>query len=232
MDEWSLPEERPGHGRPRFGKHSRSLQQSLSGATVGCQRPGVWIRSQPVVEAHMTSEVGSRRDELLAIALEVLERDGVDNLSIGEIARQAGIKPPSLYKQFDGKADIQARLIEWGDALASEEFIVAIDSVGADATYRESIETVARAYRSFGLAHPQLYRLMMDHDALRTRLDPELENLNRARYDSIFRDALAARSFWAWAHGLLGLELARRYPADVDVDHLWSELVSTISRDA
>lgn len=180
----------------------------------------------------MTSEVGSRRDELLAIALEVLERDGLDNLSIGEIARQAGIKPPSLYKQFDGKADIQARLIQWGDAVAAEQFIQAIDAIGTDATYRESIATFARAYRAFGLEHPQLYRLMMDHDALRTRLSPELEELTRKRYDAIFRDALSARSFWAWAHGLLGLELAHRYPVDVDVDALWDELIDTISRDA
>jgi len=39
-------------------------------------------------------------------------------------------------------------------------------------------------------------------------------------------------SFWAWAHGLLILELAGRYEAEVDVDKLWAVLVDRIVAEA
>ena len=40
-------------------------------------------------------------DEILAIAVDVMTRDGVNGLSLSEVARRLGVKPPSLYKYFD-----------------------------------------------------------------------------------------------------------------------------------
>ena len=40
-------------------------------------------------------------DEILAIATEVMTEEGVNGLSLSEVARRLGIKPPSLYKYFD-----------------------------------------------------------------------------------------------------------------------------------
>jgi len=174
----------------------------------------------------------TRRDELLQIALGVLERDGSENFSVGEVARQAGIKTPSLYKQFAGKADIQARLIEHGHALAAEYFVRERGTLRPDASYRDRIENFATAYRGWGTAHPQLYRLMMDHDDLRANLTPGFEREKRLHYASLFPSAEIGRSFWAWAHGLLSLELARRLPADEaspPVDALWAMLVDVMS---
>ena len=174
----------------------------------------------------------TRRDELLLIALDVLERDGSENFSVGEIARQAGIKTPSLYKQFSGKADIQARLIEHGHTLAAAYFVQAIVALGPDASYREKIAGFAAAYRGWGMDHPQLYRLMMDHEDVRPNLTPGFEQEKRGQYAGLFPTADLGRSFWAWAHGLLSLELAHRMPYDDGIsaaDALWAKLVDVIS---
>lgn len=40
-------------------------------------------------------------DEILAIAEDVMNADGVNGLSLSEIARRLGVKPPSVYKYFD-----------------------------------------------------------------------------------------------------------------------------------
>ena len=169
-----------------------------------------------------------RRDELLAIALEILERDGLEAFSVGEIARAAGIKPPSLYKQFDGKADIEERLIELGFRLQGETTKRAIAALGATPTRRMVVEMLARAYRDFGLRHPQLYRLMHERP-LPAALPQEVYDARALDYRALFSDRTTSTSFWAWAHGLLILELAGRYGAEVDVEELWLVLVDRIA---
>jgi len=172
----------------------------------------------------------ARRDELLLIALDVLERDGSEFLSVGEIARQAGIKTPSLYKQFDGKADIQARLIDYGNNLAADAFVAALSAAAEDISYRDRLTIFAGTYRAFGLAHPQLYRLMLDHEVQRPRVNFGIEKAASDRYADIFPSRLIARTFWSWAHGLMSLELANRFPeGGPTVDELWAELVETVA---
>jgi AcrR family transcriptional regulator len=40
-------------------------------------------------------------EEILDIALEVMAEDGVNGLTLAEVARRLGVQPPSLYKYFD-----------------------------------------------------------------------------------------------------------------------------------
>src|SRR5579862_5874368 len=39
-------------------------------------------------------------EEILAIAREVMTEEGVNGLSLAEVARRLGVQPPSLYKYF------------------------------------------------------------------------------------------------------------------------------------
>src|ERR1700758_1698438 len=39
--------------------------------------------------------------EILAIAEDVMNTEGVNGLSLSEVARRLGVKPPSIYKYFD-----------------------------------------------------------------------------------------------------------------------------------
>ncbi|TQL48789.1 TetR family transcriptional regulator [Homoserinimonas aerilata] len=186
----------------------------------------------------------SRRDELVAVALEVLERDGASNLSIGEIARLASIKPPSLYKQFTSKADIEARLIEHGfwllaDALAGRAATPRLASMGsadraddfaddrADGSYRGRVSLFASRLRAFGHAHPQLYRLMFARPYPIDLIDADAEAAAVAQYRELVGDSQLDQGTWAWAHGLLSLELAGRLPQGHAGDALWQSLIDT-----
>lgn len=55
-------------------------------------------------------------DEILAIALELMEREGVAGLSLSDIARRLGIQPPSLYKYFSSRIAIYDALFQAGQA--------------------------------------------------------------------------------------------------------------------
>jgi len=53
-------------------------------------------------------------DEILRIARDVMTEDGVNALSLAEIARRLGVQPPSLYKYFDSLLDIYDALFQRG----------------------------------------------------------------------------------------------------------------------
>src|ERR1700730_9347908 len=69
-------------------------------------------------------------DEILRIATDVMTEDGVNALSIAEIARRLGVQPPSIYKYFDSLLAIYDALFRRGqtehlhlmrDAMATAE---------------------------------------------------------------------------------------------------------------
>jgi len=175
----------------------------------------------------MTGAHDTRRDELVGMAIAVLERDGLERFSIGEIAREAGIKPPSLYKQFRNKADIEAAMIELGFRTQAKVNRKAVAALGKAASKGQIAETLVRAYRDFGMQHPQLYRLMNDRP-LPATFPPEAMDAISVDYRKLFTEPLLATGFWAWAHGLLTLELANRYESQSDVEGLWKIMVDRL----
>ena len=59
-------------------------------------------------------------EEVLDVAVEVMADQGVAGLTLGEVARRMGIRPPSLYGYFDGKNALYDALFErgWRELLA------------------------------------------------------------------------------------------------------------------
>src|SRR6266851_4431968 len=53
-------------------------------------------------------------EEILAIAEQLMTEEGVNGLSLSEVARRLGVKPPSIYKYFDSLMCIYDALFEQG----------------------------------------------------------------------------------------------------------------------
>lgn len=53
-------------------------------------------------------------EEILGIALEVMAEEGVAGLSLSEVARRLGVRPPSLYKYFPSRHAVYDALFERG----------------------------------------------------------------------------------------------------------------------
>src|SRR5215211_3903784 len=53
-------------------------------------------------------------EQVLAVAVEVMAEQGVAGLTLGEVARRMGIRPPSLYVYFGGKNALYDALFERG----------------------------------------------------------------------------------------------------------------------
>jgi AcrR family transcriptional regulator len=53
-------------------------------------------------------------DEILDIAMDVMNEDGVNGLSLAEVARRLGVQPPSIYKYFPSLMAIYDELFRRG----------------------------------------------------------------------------------------------------------------------
>lgn len=157
-----------------------------------------------------------RAREIVAAARLILERSGPDALSMRAIAAELGIRAPSLYKHVADKETLEMALISEALAEIGDAFEAAVS--GTD----DPLAAVATAYRHWALAHPHLYRLMMDRPLPRERLAPGLEDRAGAPLVAATGgDADAARAAFAFAHGMVVLELNDRFPPDADLDAAW-----------
>ncbi|MEU0837731.1 helix-turn-helix domain-containing protein, partial [Streptomyces sp. NPDC005969] len=58
--------------------------------------------------------------EILDVAVEVMAEEGVAALSLAEVARRVGMRPPSLYQYFPSKMAVYDALFERGMRQAVE----------------------------------------------------------------------------------------------------------------
>jgi AcrR family transcriptional regulator len=66
--------------------------------------------------------------EILDIAVEVMGEEGVNGLSLSEVARRLGVQPPSLYKYFDSLLAVYDAIFERGMAEMVEVMHEAMDA--------------------------------------------------------------------------------------------------------
>ena len=84
-----------------------------------------------------------------------------------------------------------------------------------------AISALAAAYREFALAHPHLYRLMHNGPLPRQHLPAGVEDRTAAPVLRVAGSRARARALWAFAHGMVMLELDQRFPPDADLDAAW-----------
>ncbi|MFF0738915.1 TetR/AcrR family transcriptional regulator [Streptomyces sp. NPDC004111] len=162
--------------------------------------------------------MADRAQQIMSAARELLDAEGPDALSMRRIAERVGIRAPSLYKHFPDKAAVEAGLQVQGMTRLAEVMEAAEAEIGAD----PPLLVLARAYRRHALAGPHLYRITHSRPLARTALPEGLEDrsaLPLAR--AVHGDIDTARSFWAFAHGMVVLELDGRFPPGADLDAAW-----------
>jgi AcrR family transcriptional regulator len=149
---------------------------------------------------------------LIRAAGNILEKEGVEALSLREVARRAGVSHNAPYRHF---AEREALLA----ALAAEGFgmLALAQQAGAASG---GLRAMGEAYVQFALAHPQRFRLMFGgqisiarHARLREVATKTFEGLSGALAASVPEaqgtgdSSIAA---WALVHGLAQLLLGKR----------------------
>ena len=145
---------------------------------------------------------GELRPTLLGTAAKILEKEGLDAISLRDLARRAGVSHNAPYRHF---ADREALLA----ALAAEGFSLLVAELSAR-TWREQ----AMAYLRFALVRPERFRLMFSRAAPAT--------LRR-----IVEGDAVAQATWAMVHGLTVLILSGHF-AGRDPEALLREMLAAV----
>jgi AcrR family transcriptional regulator len=96
-------------------------------------------------------------EEILVIARKMMQTDGVGALSFNAIARQLGMRPPSLYTYFDSKNAIYDELFRRG----FEEFDRCMSSrpeIGG--AFAANMRSAMESYMRFAQENQDLYQIM------------------------------------------------------------------------
>jgi AcrR family transcriptional regulator len=159
----------------------------------------------------------ARVAQTVAAARRLLEDEGPAALTMRRLADALGIRAPSLYKHFANKAALESALIE--DALfdVGEVTHRAVHRTGTTGPVLGLLTT----YRGYGVAHPNLYRLVTGGRLPRETLPPGLEEWAGNPWFVVTGDPSGAQALWSFAHGMVILELDGRYPPGSDLDQTW-----------
>ncbi|MEV4253153.1 TetR/AcrR family transcriptional regulator [Spirillospora sp. NPDC049652] len=157
-----------------------------------------------------------RSRQIVDAARELLETEGAAALTMRRIADRLGIRAPSLYKHFPDKQAVEAELIAAGLMEMAEAQEAALAG-GPE----QPLVALGAAYRAYALAHPHLYRLMTEGPLPRHLLPDGLEARAAEPLVRVVPGEHRSRAVWAFAHGMVTLELDGRFPPDADLDHAW-----------
>lgn len=174
----------------------------------------VTTKSRPTHSAKGTD----LRDRLLDEAVRLLEREGLEALTLRGTARAAGVSHMAPYRHFADKDALLAAVAETGFRQLSTEME---HGEAEAATAQERLRAIGTAYVRFARLHPQLYRLMFGPAKPDKTRFPELAEASRATFarcsaavaeraapkgivDDEAREALTLAT-WSLAHGLSSL---------------------------
>ena len=158
----------------------------------------------------MARRRGLDQDDVAAAALAIVDRDGLDALSLTAVADLLEVRPPSLYSHVDGLAGLLDLITigvthEFGEVLRDSVVGVAGD---------DAVRAFAAAYRRWATDHPGRYELSLrkvDGDRKASAGRGAIETMDRvlAGYGLSGGDATAAgRTLRAALHGFSTLEAA------------------------
>lgn len=159
---------------------------------------------------------GDLRTALIEAGLQHLETGGEADISLRQLAREAGVSATAVYRHFPDKRALLGALADEGYArLGAAQQVVASEAGGG----MKGFAAAGQAYVRFALENPALFRLTFTHsgaDSKKTFGEDDASRLLMAFASDLGGDAAQRLALQAWSlvHGLAMLMLDGRVPKD------------------
>lgn len=173
------------------------------------------------------------RQQVLRAACELADRDGLDATTLSALARELGIRTPSLYRHVESLA----ALVEGIATIALDELRAAMADAAAGRSGPEAVRAGAHAYRAYAQRHPGRYAattafaVRAGHDAFLHAATALVEILRATlRHWNLDDDRQvdAIRGLRAALHGFVEIERTGGFGMDRSPDASFDVLVTTI----
>ena len=183
----------------------------------------------------MPAPARTSTDEVVAAGRAIVERDGLDALTMQAVARAVGVRAPSLYKRVAGRDALVGLITD----LVAVELTTELEKVVAGADPAADLRALTAAFRAFAGRNPATYRLLFDPrhgDVSPETRDRTVAAVRRVagRLAGEDDELDASRMIVAWVSGFVAMELAGAFQLGGDVDQAWdyalNALVSALGR--
>lgn len=169
---------------------------------------------------------------VVATALEVLEVDGIDHLTMATVARRLDVTQPALYRHVGTFDEMLGRIAVVGRRRIADGLRDAAVGRSRD----DAVRAVAAAWRAVALADPNLYmatdRVAVAGDEANERAAADIVTVLTRVTESYGLEAPESeRAAWALRsalHGFADLEVRRGYPSTLEIDETFERLVSLL----
>lgn len=156
------------------------------------------------------------RESIIKVAREMIEQEGVEQLSLARLASTLGIKAPSLYRHIPNKAALLQAVIVFTFQQLFQAYDVAI--VTSDSNPKDRLLAILRAHRAFAHANPESYVLAFTTTLPEQRADEKLLEQLVLPIQKVMavisgeeQSLVALRGALAIAHGFVMLELKDQF---------------------
>ena len=176
------------------------------------------------------------KDLIVQKAHQLIESEGVDALSLAKLAKDLGVKAPSLYRHIGNKE----KLLQEVNGLTLQELFSNIYNAlepQANANVEQQLLTVAKVYREYGLSHPHTYHLFSSSapgngrpdESILLQLILPLQAL-MAELCGETQSLTALRGLLAQIHGFVMLELNEQLQRGGDLSTVYEDVVTIYLR--
>ncbi len=165
-------------------------------------------------------------------AVELIEAEGLEALSLGRLARELAVQTPSLYNHIDGLPGLQRELA----LMSTRDLGAAMGNAAIGKSGVEAVLALAEAYRAYVKDHYGLYMTGLRSSGLQTPIDVELQTAQErvvqialavvGSFDLHGEAALhAVRGLRSIVHGFATLEVADGFGLPLDCDESFQQLI-------
>lgn len=175
------------------------------------------------------------KNAVVQAAVEILNSEGVQALTLNYLAEKLNIKTPSLYNHVDGLTGLQQELAVLNARLLADRLgTAAIGKSGA-----ELFMDASQAFREYVKEYPGLYMSTLRSSATQKVQDPNLQHEEERMMKTGLaimaslglqgEDAIhGLRAFRSMVHGFATLEVAGGFGLPQDCDESFRRLVSAL----
>jgi AcrR family transcriptional regulator len=181
----------------------------------------------------VAKRAGLSRDDVIDAAVELVDTEGLDALTLVAVATKLGVQPPSLYHHVDGLDGLRVAVGVEGVRRLADRFQAAVQGM----TGLPALRAMAVAFRDFARAHRGLYlaaqpATSLDADRWLYEAAPEAFDTVVAAMASLGLDAddqvHVIRSVRASLHGFIMLEQRAGFGTPDEVETSFTRMLDLL----